>query len=53
MSITDIISSLPYLTAEQKIVYIVYRATLDVMREQDEKLEKFAQQLRDAVDCGN
>lgn len=50
--VAEVIHWAHYLTAEQRIAYAVYMATLDVMREEDRRLEAHAQQLRDAVDAG-
>lgn len=46
----QVIQRAPYLTEEQKIAYCVYAAVLDVQRQEEKKLEAFAQRLRDAVD---
>jgi hypothetical protein len=40
-------------TPEQEIAIAVYRATLDVMRQQEAEQEAVAQRLRDMVDAGD
>lgn len=46
----QVINDSAYYTPEQKIAIAVYLATLDVMREEELRIEKYAQILRDAVD---
>lgn len=48
--IQEVIDRSSYYTLEQKIAIAVYLATLDVMREEERKVEEYAQKLRDAVD---
>lgn len=47
---SDVIERSPSFTPEQKIAIAVYKATLDAILEEEAKIERYAQTLRDAAD---